>query len=60
MSKSLLLRIVGIFAFATAGAWLGDAMGDLLMAPLLLTVLFLMAVQATFFSPAKYGIIPPR
>ena len=26
--------------------------------PLLLAVLFLMAVQATFFSPAKYGIIP--
>ena len=26
--------------------------------PLLLTVLFLMAMQATFFSPAKYGIIP--
>src|SRR5262245_27531773 len=26
--------------------------------PLLLAVLFLMATQATFFSPAKYGIIP--
>src|SRR3989442_151130 len=25
---------------------------------LLLAVLFLMALQATFFSPAKYGIVP--
>src|ERR1019366_7779258 len=42
---------MGIMALAIAALIAGRM-------ELLLTVLFLLAAQATFFSPAKYGILP--
>jgi acyl-[acyl-carrier-protein]-phospholipid O-acyltransferase / long-chain-fatty-acid--[acyl-carrier-protein] ligase len=46
-------KVLEVVAMALAVvALLGDNL------PLELTVLFLMAAQSTFFSPAKYGIVP--
>ncbi len=42
---------VGIMGLAAAGFWFESL-------PLLLTVLFLMGLQSTFFGPIKYGILP--
>ncbi|MBI3248324.1 MAG: MFS transporter [Deltaproteobacteria bacterium] len=42
----ILTMIVGLFALLSGQFWL------------MLTVLFLLALEATFFSPAKYGILP--
>jgi len=42
---------IAAMLLAVPALWIGSV-------PLLLTVLFLMAVQATCFSPAKYGIVP--
>ncbi len=42
---------VAIMCLAAAGFWLESL-------PFLLTVLFLMGLQSTFFGPIKYGILP--
>jgi acyl-[acyl-carrier-protein]-phospholipid O-acyltransferase/long-chain-fatty-acid--[acyl-carrier-protein] ligase len=54
--KARLIRIVkaaeiAIMATAAAGFMLGSI-------PLLMAVLFCLGIQATFFSPLKYGILP--
>jgi acyl-[acyl-carrier-protein]-phospholipid O-acyltransferase/long-chain-fatty-acid--[acyl-carrier-protein] ligase len=49
----ILMKVLEIGAMALALA--GFITGHL---PTLLAVLFLMAVHSTFFSPAKYGIVP--
>lgn len=45
------LAEVGLMALAAAGFWLGST-------PMLFAVLFGLGVQATFFSPLKYSILP--
>lgn len=56
LSKRTILVATKVFEIATMGlAVLAFAIGSL---PALLSVLFLMALQSTFFSPAKYGIVP--
>lgn len=42
---------LGLMALAAAGFWFGST-------PLLFTVLFGLGIQATFFSPLKYAILP--
>jgi MFS family permease len=56
LEKSRLIRLtkaweVGLMLLACAGFWLGNL-------SLLMVVLFGLGVQATFFSPLKYGILP--
>jgi len=55
-AKWRLIRLVKIWEIGVMGlAGVGFAIGNL---PLLLTVLFLMGMQSTFFGPAKYSILP--
>lgn len=50
--KTLKLWEIGVMIFAAAGFLLGDGIG------IGLTILFLLGVQAAFFGPVKYGILP--
>lgn len=55
-SKSTIMKVVklaeiGVMMLGAFAFYLGDI-------TLMMTVLFLMATQSTFFSPAKYGFIP--
>src|SRR5438105_4288029 len=55
-SKSRVLQVTKAFEILVMGAgMIALALGSV---NLLLIVLFLLAVQANFFSPAKYGILP--
>src|SRR5262249_22503191 len=55
-SKTRVLQITKAFEIVIMAAGLGALMAG--SVELLLVVLFLLAVQANFFSPAKYGILP--
>src|ERR1700683_208345 len=55
-SKTRVLQVTK--AFESAGMMLGIAALRARSINLLLVVLFLLAVQANLFSPAKYGILP--
>ena len=50
--KTLKLWEIGVMIFAAAGFLLGGGIG------IGLTILFLLGVQAAFFGPVKYGILP--
>lgn len=55
-SKSNVLKVTK--SFEILGMLIGAIALKLGSIPLLLVVLFLLATQANFFSPAKYGILP--
>ena len=56
VDKALYCRVIKLWeVFLMLAAWLGFRSGSL---PLLMTVLFFMGAQSTFFSPAKYALLP--
>ena len=54
--KALYCRIIKLWeVFLMLAAWIGFGTRSL---PVLMTVLFFMGAQSTFFSPAKYALLP--
>lgn len=56
VDKSLYCRVIKLWEVCLMlAAWIGFRIGSL---PLLMTLLFFMGAQSTFFSPAKYALLP--